>query len=225
MPASVRAGRRPAAGDQLPAQLGEAPGQVEQAGLVVDREQRPHRMRARPDLTPGTVPAPFHRPGGVLYYGHLYRAEGEPMDFNKLTPGRADRPDRGVLLIIDLLFFPWHSIDLGVIRRQAHGRPVAQRLLRRARPHPHHRHGRPDRRRQAGQRQAPRPARPVGPGPPDRRHRRRSPSCSLQARRGDRLPRLRRLPRPARSPPAVAFGGFSINKETADAGGLGGLGR
>jgi hypothetical protein len=37
------------------------------------------------------------------------------MDFNKLTQGERIVLIAGVLLIIDLLFLPWHSIDLGVI--------------------------------------------------------------------------------------------------------------
>jgi hypothetical protein len=37
------------------------------------------------------------------------------MDFNKLTQGERIVLIAGVLLIIDLLFLPWHSIDLGVV--------------------------------------------------------------------------------------------------------------
>jgi hypothetical protein len=70
-------------------------------------------MRARPDLTPGTVPAPFHPPDGVLYYAH-FNGRGGAM-FNKLTQGERIVLIAGVLLILDLLLFAWHSVDAGVL--------------------------------------------------------------------------------------------------------------
>ena len=36
------------------------------------------------------------------------------MDFNKLSLGDKIVGGAGIVLLIDLLFFPWHSVDLGV---------------------------------------------------------------------------------------------------------------
>lgn len=49
------------------------------------------------------------------------------MDFNKLTLGDKILGGAGVLLILDLLLFPWHSVDLGIvtINRQATESPNA----------------------------------------------------------------------------------------------------
>ncbi len=50
----------------------------------------------------------------MLYYGH-FSAKGDRMDFKKLTQGERIVLVAGLLLIIDLLFLPWHHIDLGVL--------------------------------------------------------------------------------------------------------------
>ncbi|HET7652636.1 MAG TPA: hypothetical protein VFK42_06335 [Acidimicrobiales bacterium] len=49
------------------------------------------------------------------------------MDLNKLTLGDKILGGAGILLILDLLLFPWHSVDLGIvtINRQATESPNA----------------------------------------------------------------------------------------------------
>ena len=37
------------------------------------------------------------------------------MDLSKLTMGEKVVAGAGILLVIDLLFFPWHKIDLGIV--------------------------------------------------------------------------------------------------------------
>lgn len=41
--------------------------------------------------------------------------KGDEVDLNKLTQGEKVVGAAGVLLLVDLLFLPWHSIDLGIL--------------------------------------------------------------------------------------------------------------
>jgi hypothetical protein len=73
------------------------------------------RRQCRPGREHDALVIPAPRCGTWFTFGTIADGKGDQVDLSKLTLGEKIVAGAGIALVIDLLFLPWHTVDIGIL--------------------------------------------------------------------------------------------------------------